>query len=90
MAFIRVPDNLNALSGDRKVIEVEGKTVKEALDGLEEQLPGIKERITNNGEIKHFINIFVDGEDIRFEQGLNTEIKADSEISILPAVAGGK
>ena len=89
MANVKIPDVLERLSGGRRIIEVKGATLIEALDNLEEKLPGIKERLIEDGEIRHFINVYVDGEDVRFTDGLNTIIDEKSEITILPAVAGG-
>ncbi|MDE2803021.1 MAG: MoaD family protein, partial [Chloroflexota bacterium] len=60
------------------------------VDAMEEQFPGIKERlIDETGELRRFVNIYVNGEDVQFLQGLDTEIKASDEVSIVPAVAGG-
>jgi len=64
-------------------------TVGGILMELENRNPGMAERLLDNGELRRFINIYVDGEDIRFADGLETEVQDGSELSIVPAVAGG-
>jgi len=72
------------------VVEVTGGTVQELLGGLEKQYPGLKERICDDsGQIRRFVNIFVNGEDIRFKQGPATPVADGAEVSIIPAIAGG-
>ena len=67
-----------------------GKTVDEILANLEKNYPGMKERICDeNGQIRRFINVFVNGEDIRFKDGSKTAVAEGAEISIIPAIAGG-
>lgn len=90
-AKVRIPAPLRKLTQDQSVVEVEGQTVDELLLALETRCPGIKERICDeSGNIRRFINIFVDGEDIRFKKGSKTEVKPGSEVSIVPAIAGGR
>jgi len=87
---VRVPAPLQSLTGGAAEVEVEGKTVREVIDSLEQKYAGIKARLCDeNGEIRRFVNIFVNDQDIRFLQGLDTELKDNDEVSILPAIAGG-
>jgi len=87
---VRIPAPLRRLTDNQDVVTVEASTVAEMIERLEEQFPGIKERLCDEeGQLRQFINIFVDGEDIRFLNGLETPLKESSEVSIIPAVAGG-
>lgn len=89
-AKVRIPAPLRKLTQDQAVVEVEGKTIKELLSSLEKNYPGLKERICDeSGQIRRFVNIFVNGEDIRFKDGPNTSIDNGAEVSIIPAIAGG-
>ena len=89
-AKIRIPAPLRKLTNDQAVVEVQGKTVQELLADLEKNYPGLKERICDeSGQIRRFVNIFVNGEDIRFKDGPNTAVAEGAEVSIIPAIAGG-
>jgi MoaD family protein len=68
---------------------VEGSNVGEALDAVFAAYGDLRERITQDGTLRRFVNVYVSGEDIRFQQGLETEINPGDEVTILPAVAGG-
>jgi len=87
---IRVPTPLRKLTNGQDTAEVEGETLGAGLDSLETQFPGITERIIDaSGELHRFVNIYVNGEDVRFLDGMNTAVSEGDEISIVPAVAGG-
>jgi MoaD family protein len=86
---VKIPAQLRAATGGDGEIEVEGTTVGEALDSVFDQHDGLRERITQDGDLRRFVNVYVSGEDIRFQQGLDTEINDGDEVTILPAVAGG-
>lgn len=89
-AKVRIPAPLRKLTNDQAVVEVEGGTIQDLLGHLEKDYPGLKERICDeSGQIRRFVNIFVNGEDIRFKDGVNTKIDQNSEVSIIPAIAGG-
>ena len=89
-AKVRIPAPLRKLTKEQPVVDVQGKTVDEVLIDLEKKYPGIKERICDeNGQIRRFINVFVNGEDIRFKDGAKTVVAEGAEISIIPAIAGG-
>ena len=71
-------------------VSVSGSNITNIISDLENKYPGIKDRICEeNGEIRPFVNIFVNGEDIRYLEGLNSKLSEDDEVSIVPAVAGG-
>ena len=90
-ASVRIPTPLRNLASGADIANADGATLADAIADLERQFPGIKDRLLDeDGEIRRFVNIFVNGEDVRFEQGLATELKDGSEISIVPAVAGGR
>ncbi len=88
---VRIPPPLRKLTGEQDTITADGSTtLAQLIDALEGMHPGLKERICDEtGELRRFVNVYVDGEDVRFMSGLATELKADTEVSIVPAVAGG-
>ena len=86
---VKIPTQLRNLTGNEAETQVEGATVGEALDALYERFDGLRERITEDGELRRFVNVYVGGEDIRFGEGLDTPVGEGDEITILPAVAGG-
>jgi MoaD family protein len=86
---VKIPTQLRAASGGEAEIEVDGATVGEALDAVFEQHDGLRDRITQDGDLRRFVNVYVSGEDIRFQDGLDTPINDGDEVTILPAVAGG-
>ena len=78
------------MTGGADKVELEAADLSQMIDRLESDYPGFKERLLDEeGELRYFVNIYVNGEDIRFDQGLNTAIKSGDEVSIVPAVAGG-
>ncbi len=86
---IRLAANLQRLVGGQRAIKIEGSTVIELLDRLDEQYPGFKQQIISDGQLHRFVNIYLNGEDVRFLQGLDTSTNSGDEVSIVPAVAGG-
>ena len=86
---VKIPAQLRAATGGDGEVEVEGKTVGEALDAVFDQHDGLRERITQDGDLRRFVNVYVSGEDIRFQDGLDTAVNDGDEVTILPAVAGG-
>jgi MoaD family protein len=86
---IKIPAQLRAVTGGEGELEVEGGTVGEALDAVFEQHADLRDRITEDGGLRRFVNVYVSGEDIRFRDGLDTEVNDGDEVTILPAVAGG-
>lgn len=88
--MVRIPTPLRKMTGGKDKVEVESTTLGEMVDTLESTYPGFKERLVDeNGDLRYFVNIYVNGEDVRFLQGLETSTKTGDEVSIVPAVAGG-
>ncbi len=87
---VRIPTPLRKLTLERDVVSGDGGTLLACIDGLEASYPGLKERLCDEaGQLRRFVNVYVNGEDVRFLQGLDTPLKAGDEVSIVPAVAGG-
>jgi len=86
---VKIPTQLRAATGGEAEVEVEGSNVGEALDAVFAAYSDLRERITQDGTLRRFVNVYVSGEDIRFQQGLETSIKDGDDVTILPAVAGG-
>ncbi len=86
---VKIPSQLRAATGGEGELSVEGGTVGEALDAVFDQHTDLRERITEQGDLRRFVNVYVSGEDIRFQDGLETAVDDGAEITILPAVAGG-
>lgn len=87
---VKIPTPLRTLTGGLKEVISDGTTIFEIIDDLETKYPGIKERLCDErGELRRFVNIYVGGEDIRFVDGMGTAVKDGSDVSIVPAVAGG-
>ena len=86
---VKIPTQLRTATDGQAELEVSGGTVGEVLDAVFEAHGTLRERITQDGDLRRFVNVYVSGEDIRFQQGLETSIKAGDEVTILPAVAGG-
>ena len=91
MANIRIPTPLRKLTNGKEEVAASGATVADLIASLESQFPGIKERICDEtGKVRRFVNIFANDEDIRFLKNLETPVKDSDEISIVPAIAGGR
>jgi MoaD family protein len=87
---VKIPTQLRAASGGAGEISVDGQTVGHVLDALYEKHPELRDRLTEDGaKLRRFVNVYVDGEDVRFGDGLETAVRDGGEIQILPAVAGG-
>ena len=88
---VRVPTPLQRLTGGEAEVQAEGTTISEVVDNVEGNHPGIRERICEpDGELRKFVNIFVNEQDIRFLNGLATPVIDGDEVSIIPAIAGGR
>ena len=91
MATVLVPTPLRRLTGGQSKIDVEGGDVGALLTAVNTQFPGIAERVLDEqGEVKRFINVFVNDDEIRTLQGLSTPVKTTDRVSIVPAMAGGE
>jgi molybdopterin converting factor small subunit len=87
---LTIPTALRRLTGDLDVVEVESGTIQEIIDRLDQYYAGFRKRVCeDDGKLRRFINIYVDGEDIRFLDNLSTRVPDGSELSIILAIAGG-
>ena len=90
MPTVRIPTPLRNLTDGQNRVEAEASTVAKLLQRLDEAYPGFSQRlIDEQGELRRFVNIYVDGEDIRFRKGLETALSDVKEVSIVPSVSGG-
>jgi molybdopterin synthase sulfur carrier subunit len=88
---VRIPTPLRAVTKGSAEVQGQGATVAELIDDLERAYPGLKERLIDDaGDLRRFVNIYVNQEDIRFLQGKTTALKDGDEVSIVPAIAGGR
>jgi len=91
MPTVRIPTPLRQAAKGNAEVKVTGDTVDDVIADLERQFPGLKERLVDDGgELRRFINIYVNEEDIRFLEGRKTALKATDIVSIVPAIAGGR
>jgi len=88
---VRIPTPLRKLTAGSDEVSIEGATIGAMIDNLEAAHAGLKERLCDeNGEIRRFVNVYLNDEDVRFLNGRDTELKDGDEVSIVPAIAGGK
>ena len=87
---IRIPTPLRKLTHDEEIVHVNAGTIGSAIAELQTRYPGIKERLVDDtGNVRRFVNVYVNEEDIRFLQNQDTALKDGDEVSIIPAIAGG-
>jgi len=87
---VRIPTILRTYTGGQSEVTTEGATLAEVLDNLEASYTGIKARILDdNGDLRRFVNVYVGNEDVRFLENLATATPAGTQVSVIPAVAGG-
>jgi sulfur-carrier protein len=86
---VRIPTILRTYTGGEKAVTGEGGTLAELIENLESSHPGIKERLVDGSELRRFVNVYVNDEDVRFTGGLETKLDDGDEVVVLPAVAGG-
>jgi sulfur-carrier protein len=90
VAQVKIPTQLRGLTGQAQEVEASGATISEIVEDLEARYPGIKQRLVDeSGRLRRFVNLYVDDEDVRFLQGVETEVHEGARVSIIPAVAGG-
>jgi molybdopterin synthase sulfur carrier subunit len=90
MATVRIPSPLRRYTNGQSKVEGKGANISELIENLESQYPGVKSRLCeDNGQIKRYVNVFINGEEIRTLQGSETPIADKDEVSIVPAMAGG-
>ena len=86
---VRIPTILRSYTGEQKAVTAQGATLAAVIDDLEANHPGIKERLIDGADLRRFVNVYVNDEDVRFTGGLGTSLGDGDQVVILPAVAGG-
>jgi molybdopterin synthase sulfur carrier subunit len=89
MVTVRIPTPLRTLTAGEEQVQVPGATLREVIETLESKHPGIKDRLLDDKGVRRFVNIYVGDEDVRFLDGLETKLSSGTEVSIVPAIAGG-
>jgi molybdopterin converting factor small subunit len=89
VASIKIPTPLRAYTNNQAQVDVSGKTVGEALNDLTDQYPELRQHLFNGAELRNFVNVFLGEEDVRFLDGLRTEIDSGDSLRIIPSIAGG-
>ena len=87
---VRIPTILRTYTGGEKAVSAEGASLGALIDDLEAHHPGIKERLIDGGDLRRFVNVYVNDEDVRFIGGLQAELSDGDQVVVLPAVAGGQ
>jgi molybdopterin synthase sulfur carrier subunit len=88
--LVRIPTPLRKFTGGEESVEVEGASIAAIIENLEKNHPGLKDRICeSDGSVRRFVNLYVNGDDIRFLDNLGSAVKDGDEVSIVPAIAGG-
>ncbi len=88
---VRVPTPLRRFTGGSEEVAAAGESIKSVIEDLERNHPGMRERLLDDkGEVRRFVNIYLNGDDIRFLDQLNSRVKDGDDISIVPAIAGGR
>ena len=86
---VKIPTILRTYTAGEKAVSAEGKTLSALIDDLEANHSGIKERLIDNGDLRRFVNVYINDEDVRFIGGLDAELADGDQVVVLPAVAGG-
>jgi MoaD family protein len=86
---VKIPTILRTYTAGEKAVSAEGKTLSALIDDLEANHSGIKGRLIDNGDLRRFVNVYINDEDVRFIGGLDAELKDGDQVVVLPAVAGG-
>ncbi len=89
MSSVRIPPVLRETVGGSRSVPAEGATVSEVLTDLFARYPALRERVTEDGELSPFVNVYVNDRDVRYREGLETTVEADDTVILLPAMAGG-
>jgi sulfur-carrier protein len=89
MSVVRIPPVLRSEAGGAREVEASGATLRELLDDLTARMPSLGSRVYDSGKIQPFVNVYVDGEDARTRDGLDTPVREGSTVILLPAMAGG-
>jgi MoaD family protein len=86
---VRIPTILRTYTGGEKAVDASGATLSALIDDLEANHPGLKDRLLDDGDLRRFVNVYVNDEDVRFTGGLETTLNDGDQVVVLPAVAGG-
>jgi molybdopterin synthase sulfur carrier subunit len=86
---VRIPTILRNYTGGAKAVSAEGATLEELISNLESRHPGLQERLVDQGNLRRFVNVYLNDEDVRFLGGLGTPVSDGDTVTVLPAVAGG-
>jgi molybdopterin converting factor small subunit len=89
VSVVRIPPTLRDETGGQAALEARGDTVREVLEDIADRFPALRERIYADGDLARFVNVYVEGEDVRTRQGLDTTVEDSSTVILLPAMAGG-
>ena len=89
MTKVRIPPTLREQAGGQREVAAEGDTVRDLLEDLMGRFPGLRTQLVEDGDIAPFVNVYVEGEDVRTLDGLETEVTNSSTVILLPAMAGG-
>ena len=89
MSVVRIPPTLREQTGGARQLEAEGETVRELLDDLMSRFPALQRQLVEDDDLAPFVNVYVEGEDVRTLNGLETEVRPGSTVILLPAMAGG-
>jgi molybdopterin synthase sulfur carrier subunit len=89
MTTVRIPPTLREEVGGARQVDAEGATVRELLDDLTSRFPALRERVLEEDELAPFVNLYVEGEDVRTREGLETPVREGGTVILLPAMAGG-
>jgi molybdopterin converting factor small subunit len=89
VASIKIPTPLRAYTNNQAQVDIKGSTVGEALNDLTDQYPELRQHLFNGAELRNFVNVFLGEEDVRFLDGLGTEIDSSDSLRIIPSIAGG-
>jgi MoaD family protein len=87
---VRIPTILRTYTGGEKAVDASGETLAALIDDLEANHPGLRDRLLEAGDLRRFVNVYVNDEDVRFTGGLQTELSDGDQVVVLPAVAGGR
>jgi molybdopterin synthase sulfur carrier subunit len=89
MTTVRIPPTLRDETGGQATLQARGETVREVLEDVAGRFPALRERIYNDGRLAQFVNVYVEGEDVRTRDGLETAVENGATVILLPAMAGG-
>jgi molybdopterin converting factor small subunit len=89
MSVVRIPPTLREQVGGERQVEADGETVRDLLDDLMSRFPSLRSQLVEGDDLAPFVNVYVEGEDVRTREGIDTEVRPGSTVILLPAMAGG-